>query len=46
MALPLAVPVAVKLLPMKLPLPEKLLPFQVALFTVVLTGKPEMLRRV
>jgi len=46
MALPLAVPVAVKLLPMKLPLPEKLLPFQVALFTVVLTGKPAMLRRV
>ncbi len=46
MALPLAVPVAVKLLPMKLPLPEKLLPFQVALFTVVFTGKPATLRRV
>ena len=40
MLLPLTVPVAVKELPMKLPLPEKLLPFQVALFTVVLTGKP------
>ena len=46
MLLPLALPVAVKELPMKLPRPEKLLPFQVTPVTVVLTGKPSMLRRV